>query len=389
MTALPPPVDEPGFFAGAVRIAPATILAPMESITDREFRMLIREVGGVGLTVTEFVSSDQLDRQVRKAWAMAEIDPNEHPVSIQIYGREPLAMARAAAGCQELGADLIDLNFGCPSKRVTCGLSGSALMREPGLAREMFAAVKGAITVPMTVKMRLGWDDSCHSAPEIARIAEGEGAAMVAVHGRTRMQAYRGVANWAAVRPVKEAVSIPVVVNGDILTVEDAIQARAQSGADGVMVGRGTMRDPWLLRKIGDHFAGRPPAEPPLADRRARLLRSFDLLQHLSPNRSGRALARAPEGSAKAEHVAVGRMKKVTGYFTRGLPYGDELREAVLHSHEIAPIYDAVHAYFERLEREAITDGFTRVHALEVTDYTPGDARNLVRNRTLSAPLHG
>lgn len=358
-------IADPGFSVGPVRIAPATVLAPMESITDREFRMLIREVGGVGLTVTEFVSSDLLDRHVRKAWAMAEIDPAEHPVSIQIYGRDPLAMARAAAGCQELGADLIDLNFGCPSKRVTCGLSGSALMREPALARRMFAAVKGAITVPMTVKMRLGWDDACHSAPEIARIAEGEGAAMVAVHGRTRMQAYRGVANWAAVRPVKEAVSIPVVVNGDILTVEDAVMAREQSGADGVMVGRGTMRDPWILRKIADHFAGREPHEPPLMDRRDRLLRYFDLLK----------------ASSRTDHAAIGRMKKVTGYFTRGLPYGDEVRTAILHSHEIAPIYAAVHTYFERLEREAIEDGFSRVHALEVADYTPGDARNLVRHR--------
>ncbi len=356
---------DPGFFVGPVHIAPATVLAPMESITDREFRMLIREVGGVGLTVTEFVSSDLLDRHVKQAWAMAEIDPGEHPVSIQIYGREPQAMARAAAGCEVLGADIIDLNFGCPSKRVTCGLSGSALMREPGLARQMFAAVKAAISVPMTVKMRLGWDDSCHSAPEIARIAEGEGASMVAVHGRTRMQAYRGVANWSAVRPVKEAVSIPVVINGDILTVDDALLARAQSGADGVMVGRGTMRDPWILRKIGDAFAGREPYEPPLVDRRDRLLRYFDLLK----------------ASSRSDHMAIGRMKKVTGYFTRGLPFGDEVRDTILHSHEVAPIYDAVHAYFDRLAREAIADGFTRVHALEVADYTPGDARNLVRNR--------
>ncbi|MEZ4463528.1 MAG: tRNA dihydrouridine synthase DusB [bacterium] len=344
---------------GDVRVAPATVLAPMEGITDREFRMLIRGMGGVGLTVTEFISSDQLDKKVKRAWAMAELDPAEHPVSIQIYGREPEAMARAAAGCEELGADIVDLNFGCPSKRVTCGLSGSALMREPALARRMFAAVRAAISVPMTVKMRLGWDHDSLTAPEIARIAEGEGASLVTVHGRTRMQLYKGVADWRAVRAVKDAVSVPVLVNGDILTVDDAGRALAESGADGVMVGRGTMRDPWILRKIADHMAGRTPYEPPLDDRRACLLRYFDLLRDAS----------------RTDHIAIGRMKKVTGYFTRGLPFGDEVRQAIFHSHEVEPIYTAVHAYFDRLAAEAIEDGFSQVHDLEIAPFEPGQRR--------------
>lgn len=345
-----------GFDIGPVRVEPATVLAPMEGITDREFRMLIREMGGCGLTVTEFISSDQISKRNKRAWAMAELDPAEVPVAIQIYGRHPENMAKAAVYCEGVGAHVVDLNFGCPSKQVTSGCSGSALMREPALAQRMFAAVNAAVSIPWTVKMRLGWDHDALNAPEIARIAEGEGASAVTVHGRTRMQMYRGVADWAAIRAVKDAVSVPVIVNGDILTVQDALDALAASGADGVMVGRGSMRDPWVLRKIADHFAGRAPYEPPLMVRRDTLLRYFELLR----------------AASRTDRKAIGRMKKVTGYFTRGLPFGAEIRTAIYHSHAIEPIYDAVMAYFDRLADAAISDGFSAVHDLEVQPFSPG-----------------
>ncbi len=351
------------FDIGPVRVAPATVLAPMEGITDRAFRRLIRTLGGCGLTVTEFVSSDQLSRQNRRAWQMAELDPDEHPVSIQIYGRDPDAMARAAVFCQQLGADIVDLNLGCPSKAVTGGCSGSALMKEPALAEAIFRAVRAAVDVPMTVKMRLGWDDDSLNAPLIAGLAEAAGASMVAVHGRTRMQMYKGVADWAGVRAVKQAVGIPVVVNGDVLTVDDALRALAESGADGVMVGRGALRDPWILRRIADRLAGRAPYEPPLADRRAHLLRYFDLLR----------------ADSSTDRRAIGRMKKVTGYFTRGLPFGADLRQAIYHSHAIDPIYAAVDAYFERLGQSGIDDGFARVHPDDETPDRATDARRLER----------
>lgn len=348
---------------GAVRVTPATVLAPMEGITDRPFRAMIRGLGGCGLTVTEFVSSEALSRSVNRAWKAAELDPGEHPVSIQIYGRDPARMADAARHCEALGADVVDLNLGCPSKQVTSGCSGSALMKDPDLARAIFAAVRGAIAVPMTVKMRLGWDEGRLNAPEIARIAEGEGAALVTVHGRTRMQMYRGQADWAAVRRVKQAVGIPVVVNGDVLTVDDALAALATSGADGVMVGRGALRDPWILRRIADRLAGRAPYEPPLGDRRDCLLRYLEQIRTES----------------KSPQHALGRMKKVTGYFTRGLPYGAELRQAIFHSTDVEPVYAAVRAYFDRLAQESILDGFARIHEEQVASFSDGDARNLDR----------
>lgn len=351
-----------GLNIGPVALAHRTALAPMESITDLAFRRMIRSFGGCGLTVTEFISSAQLDKRNPKAWAKSALDPDEHPVSIQIYGRDPQQMANAAAFCEQLGADIVDLNLGCPSKSVTSGCAGSALMRDPTLSGEIFSAVSAALSIPFTVKMRLGWCERTLNAIDIARRAEGAGAAMVAVHGRTRMQMYKGVADWDAVHPIKAALSVPVLVNGDILTVEDALLALERSGADGVMVGRGTMRDPWLLRRISDVLAGREPTTPSFADRRDVLLRYFERMHRETP----------------ADRRALGRMKKITGYFTRGLPYGAELRQAIYHSHEIPAVYDAVQRYFGRLESEALSESFSRVH-LDDGAYENGDDRMLSR----------
>lgn len=353
------------FDVGPVRVSPACVLAPMEGITDRPFRTLIRSLGGCGLTVTEFVSSEAMSRQVAKAWRMAELSPEEHPVSIQIYGRDPARMAESARYCQDLGADIVDLNLGCPSKAVTGGCAGSALMRDVPLSQRIFAAVRAAITVPMTVKMRLGWDHTCLNAPEVARIAQEEGAAMITVHGRTRSDAYKGSADWAAVGEVKRAIGLPLLVNGDILTVEDAETALSQSGADGVMVGRGTMRDPWILRSIADHFAGRPAYEPTLDERRDVLLRYFRLLADTSP--------------IDPDRYALGKMKKVTGYFTRGLPYGARLREMVFASTTVAGACAAVEQYFELLRTHSLREAFSRVHEDPDQPFRPGDSRRLDR----------
>lgn len=333
---------------GALHIAPPCVLAPMEGITDRSFRRMIRGLGGCGLTVTEFVSSEAMTRDVRRAWQMAEVDADEHPVSIQIYGRDPERMARAARCCEELGADCVDINLGCPSKKVTSGCSGAALMREPELASTIFDAVCAALGVPFSVKMRLGWDDGSRNAPEIARRAEAAGAGMLVVHGRTRSQLYRGSADWRAIGAVKRAVGIPVVANGDILTVAGARRALAESGADGVMVGRGVLRNPWLLRQIAESLDGATtPFEPSFDDRRRILFEYFD---------------RMAAESGGNRRWTMGRIKKVATYFTAGLPHGARLRCAIHRSQSLDQARAIVERYFALLAAHRLRDAFCELH---------------------------
>lgn len=332
---------------GPITLSAPTLQAPMEAITNAPFRALIRAQGGCGLTCTEFVHSAHIaaPRLNPSARRMLHSPPDERPVAFQIYGRDPARMAEAAATCEGLGADIIDLNLGCPSKQVTGGRSGSALMRDPALASAIFEAVAARIGVPMTVKMRLGWSDEDLNAPEIARRAEAAGAALVTVHGRTRMQMYRGQADWAAVARVREAISIPLVVNGDILTVADARAALAASGADGVMVGRGLVRDPWILRRIADERAGRAPHQPTLEARRDALLGLFTrFIEEMSH-----------------ERVAVGRMKKHIGFLTH-IPRGARLRDDLLHARTAAEIFDHVRRYFDELAQAGVEDAFERRH---------------------------
>ena len=309
----------------------------MEGVTDRAFRGIIRGLGGCGLTVTEFVSSEGLTREVQDAWRMAELDADEHPVSIQIYGRDPQRMADAARHCENLGADFVDINLGCPSKRVTSGCAGSALMKEPERAREIFDAVFDAITVPMTVKMRLGWSLDTLNAPEIAASAVEAGAQMIAVHGRTRTCAYKGSARWAEIRHVKDAVPVPVLVNGDIINPETARLALDASGADGVMVGRGVMRDPWAIARISASFRGAPEPEPTMDDRR-------DLL-HEYVTRLG---AQGPMGRR-----AVAKLRRVIGYLSKGMPNASKLRNAMNNVSEIPAAQELIDAYFDSLRARA------------------------------------
>jgi tRNA-dihydrouridine synthase B len=267
---------------GPIDLNPPVILAPMAGITDLPFRRMVARFGA-GLVVSEMVASEDMMRAQPLALARAELGLGEAATSVQLAGRDPHWMAEAARYLQGQGAQVIDINMGCPAKRVTAsggnGACGSALMKEPDLALRLIEAVSGAVSVPVTLKTRLGWDDASLNAPQIAKMAEGAGVRMITIHGRTRCQFYKGSANWSAIRAVKDAVAVPVIANGDIVDAKTAAQALSQSGADGVMIGRGAQGAPWRLAEIGHALFGQPaPQIPQGADLAAMIIEHYELI---------------------------------------------------------------------------------------------------------------
>jgi tRNA-dihydrouridine synthase B len=310
-------------------IRPATVLAPMAGVTDTLFRRVIRGLGGCGLLMTEFTSSEGITRNAQKTLRYLFFQPDEHPISAQLFGASPSVMAEAAKMVEDHGFDAVDINLGCPAKKVVkCG--GSGLLRDLELLGEIFRAVRAAVRIPLTIKLRSGWDENSIVAVEVAKMAESMGVEAVAVHPRTRLQGYAGRADWNLIAAVKQAVRIPVVGNGDVQTPEDAARIMAETNCDAVMIGRAAATNPWIFSQMAEYRETGAYSRPTDTDRHRLLSGYYREIK----------LADQPD--------AVGKMKQFACWFTHGVGNGSELRRSVHEAWTPGEVLDAIERFFER-----------------------------------------
>jgi tRNA-dihydrouridine synthase B len=308
-------------------IRPGTILAPMAGVTDTLFRRVIRGLGSCGLLMTEFTSSEGITRSAKKTLRYLYFQEDEHPIAAQLFGANPQVMADAARMVEDLGYDAVDINLGCPAKKVVkCG--GSGLLRDLPLLAEIFRSVRSAVKIPLTIKVRAGWDENSIVAVDVAKMAQDEGVEAIAVHPRTRTQGYSGAADWNLIAAVKQAVRIPVIGNGDINSPEDAERIVAVTNCDAVMIGRAAATNPWIFRQMQQYVATGRYDQPTEADR-AQLLSGY--FQQITA-------ANLPDG--------LGKMKQFACWFTHGVGNGSELRRIVHEARTQQEVLDRVEHFF-------------------------------------------
>jgi nifR3 family TIM-barrel protein len=318
---------------GAVNIAPATVLAPMAGVTDTVFRRFIRNLGGCGLIMTEFTSSHGVSaslgaRKPTRTLKYLAFDPEEHPISAQLFGADPAVMSDAARVCEDLGFDILDINFGCPVNKVVKCNGGSGLLRDLPLVERLLREVRKAIAIPFTMKYRAGWNDEELVAVRMAKLAEECGLQAVALHPRTREQGFAGAADWRRIAEVKAAVKIPVIGNGDVFTPEDAVRMVRETNCDAVMIGRAASANPWIFRQIGQYLETGAYDQPSEHDRYDIMRRYYAMLMEHN------------------EKDTVGKMKQFATYFTHGVRHGGQLRASIHRACAASAIVGLVDEFF-------------------------------------------